>query len=388
MCTVKSDSLMKIFFISHDASRTGAPLLLLDLIQLLNESGEYECSVLLKNGGVLSAEFVKVANTFIWNNPEPNLHKINRLHRLLYNYSSRKAEAKRKTEIIKEVRKSAVIINNTITNGELLQIITTGFQGRVISYIHELKMASSRFATHHGIALTILFSHRFITPSHAVKLYLETEYRVSPNQVFVLNSYVPQKIWSIDDNEANYRKIKFTIGGCGTIDWTKGIDIFVSVARYLLSLDLHKQFAFIWKGGNVNSIEYERCYHDIQKSGLNHIITLIPADGKMASFYNQIDIFLLSSREDSYPLVVLEAASFGKPIICFENAGGAPEFIQKDAGSIIPYLDVLSLAKVLLEYQQNPKLVLQKGKNAKIRMNMLHQNKSLILEQFKQIIKN
>ena len=377
---------MKILFISHDASRSGAPLLLLDLIRLLNESGLYECAVLLKNGGVLTADFEKVANTFIWNIPESKLATRTLLQRISCRFSSKLVESNRKKEILNKVRESSVIINNTITNGELLKIITTGYSGLVLSYIHELKMSSFRFSTNHGINLTILLSHRFITPSHAVKLYLENDYKVSAQHIFVLNSYVPENKWPLE-SELYCTKNKFIIGGCGTIDWGKGIDIYISVARYLLSLNLHKNFSFIWKGGNVNSIEYERCFHDIQKSGLNDIITLLPADANMASFYKHIDIFFLSSREDSYPLVVLEAASFGKPIICFENAGGAPEFIQDDAGSIVPYLDIISLLNVLLEYQQNPKLVFQKGSIAKNRMILLHQNKSLILEQFKQLLK-
>jgi len=163
---------MKIFFISHDASRSGAPLLLLDLIRLLNETGLYECAVLLKNGGVLTADFEKVANTFIWNIPESKLTTRNLLQRISCRFSSRLVESNRKNEILYKVRESSVIINNTITNGELLKIITTGYSGLVLSYIHELKMSSFRFSTNLGINLTILLSHRFITPSYAVKLYL------------------------------------------------------------------------------------------------------------------------------------------------------------------------------------------------------------------------
>ena len=223
---------MKILFISHDASRSGAPLLLLDLIRLLTESGLYECTVLLKNGGVLTAEFEKIATTFIWNSPDSKLSSRTLLQRILYRYSSRLVESKRKTEILTIVRKSAVIINNTITNGELLEILTTGYSGLILSYIHELKMSSFRFSTDHAINLTILLSHRFITPSNAVKLYLENDYKVQAKHIFVLNSYIPENKWLID-TELFCNKNKFIIGGCGTIDWGKGIDIFISVARHL-----------------------------------------------------------------------------------------------------------------------------------------------------------
>ncbi|MDH6063711.1 hypothetical protein, partial [Umezakia ovalisporum] len=38
--------------------------------------------------------------------------------------------------------------------------------------------------------------------------------------------------------------------------------------------------------------------------------------------------------------VCLEAASLGKPILCFDKAGGEPEFVEDDCGFIVPYLDL------------------------------------------------
>src|SRR2546425_8840604 len=56
------------------------------------------------------------------------------------------------------------------------------------------------------------------------------------------------------------------------------------------------------------------------------------------------DVFVLTSREDPYPLVCLEAAALEKPIVCFANAGGASEFVEKDCGFVVPYLDMLAMA--------------------------------------------
>jgi glycosyltransferase involved in cell wall biosynthesis len=56
------------------------------------------------------------------------------------------------------------------------------------------------------------------------------------------------------------------------------------------------------------------------------------------------DVFALTSREDPYPLVCLEAAALGKPIVCFAGAGGAPEFVEQDCGFVVPYFDVTAMA--------------------------------------------
>jgi glycosyltransferase involved in cell wall biosynthesis len=177
-----------------------------------------------------------------------------------------------------------------------------------------------------------------------------------------------------------------TIGCSGTADLRKGFDIFILLAKYIYSQDLQHKFKMIWKGVNPGSELYLQGLIDIEKAGLNDLITLLPVDEKMGGFYNEIDIFLLLSREDPYPLVVLEAASFAKPTVCFENAGGAPEFVQDDAGTVVEYLDIIGLANVLDTYQKNPDLVKQQGNIAKEKVQKKHQNNNLILAQLNQIL--
>src|SRR5262249_34948674 len=56
------------------------------------------------------------------------------------------------------------------------------------------------------------------------------------------------------------------------------------------------------------------------------------------------DIFLLTSREDPFPLVALEAAAFGLPLVCFEGSGGMPAFVDRDAGVAVPFENAASMA--------------------------------------------
>jgi glycosyltransferase involved in cell wall biosynthesis len=278
------------------------------------------------------------------------------------------------------------IINNTITNGELLEILTQNFKGKVISYIHELKMGSSRHATTEGILSTIRISENFIVPSNAVKKYLLNSFKIDSQKIFLVNSLLNLDQKLIKVNQVNKKSKKIIVGGCGTADFGKGIEIFISVANYLVSNFQINDILFIWKGANPNSDILKQCIIDIEKCGLNDFVILAPADNKMSDFYNGIDLFLLSSREDSYPLVVLEAASFGKPIICFDQAGGASEFVQDDAGSVVPYLDIITVANVILEYHANTDLLNQHGEIAKERVQKKHQDKNLVLAQLNQIL--
>jgi glycosyltransferase involved in cell wall biosynthesis len=137
---------------------------------------------------------------------------------------------------------------------------------------------------------------------------------------------------------------------------------------------------------NGDSETLNQIRNDINKANLEDVVRFIPSDNDMDSFYKEIDVFLLVSREDPYPLVVLEAASYNRPIICFDNAGGAPEFVQDDAGTVVEFLDIIGLANAVDTYQKNPDLVKQQGNIAKERVQKKHKDKNLVLAQLNQIL--
>ena len=71
-------------------------------------------------------------------------------------------------------------------------------------------------------------------------------------------------------------------------------------------------------------------------------------------YFSAMDIFALTSREDPFPLVMLEASATGLPLVCFEASGGGPEFAEADAGLLAPYLDVAAFANRVLSLSADP----------------------------------
>ena len=64
------------------------------------------------------------------------------------------------------------------------------------------------------------------------------------------------------------------------------------------------------------------------------------------SYFNACDGFCLTSREDSYPIVMREAAVLGKPIVGF-NSGGISEFVKQGMGEMVQGFYPKSLAKAM-----------------------------------------
>jgi len=108
---------LKILFISHYAARTGAPILLLRLIEQIKIYSNLEILILLKNDGALKEDFEKLGKTFIWNSnlkgdTSPGLLKI--IKKKLGIRSPTNKE-KFKEETLREIKEFLVRVN-TVQN--------------------------------------------------------------------------------------------------------------------------------------------------------------------------------------------------------------------------------------------------------------------------------
>jgi glycosyltransferase involved in cell wall biosynthesis len=138
--------------------------------------------------------------------------------------------------------------------------------------------------------------------------------------------------------ELNISGEDLVVLGVGYADLRKGFDLFIQCSRMVLrkTRDIH----FLWVGDLEFVIDkYLRAEISVlEKTGKFHLVGF---KDSIESFYSASDIFLLSSREDPFPSVVLEGLSAGLPCIAFEDSGGIPQLIQElDAGQVVPLADL------------------------------------------------
>jgi hypothetical protein len=73
----------------------------------------------------------------------------------------------------------------------------------------------------------------------------------------------------------------------------------------------------------------------------------------IAALLSAADAFVLTSREDPFPSVVLEALYAGLPTIAFEDSGGIPELLRvHPLGHIVPFADTVAMAAALVSAQR------------------------------------
>jgi len=115
------------------------------------------------------------------------------------------------------------------------------------------------------------------------------------------------------------------------------------VTRRLPDADVH----FVWAGGDADGPTRGGLLLDARRLGLGDRIRFVGPLEHPAELFAAMDVFALTSREDPFPLVMLEAAAAGVPLVCFAGGGGAPEFTHPDAGRVAAYLDVAGMATAI-----------------------------------------
>lgn len=376
----------KIVFISHDASLSGAPILLLNLIDLVKQSGSYEVCVIVKRSGENDNSFSSIANT-IFIKPANYLQTRSPLRKVIQVVQNR-------IKIIQCIFlcfKAEVIFSNTITNGRLLKILSVT-KKPVITYVHELEKAAEIFNANKDTSLSIKYSKLLLYPSSDVLSFLSGKYAIEKESMKFLPYYFPLKQPSSLSKEQSkylFGKIynimpgKTLIVGMGTASYRKGIDIFIDTAGLVLRTS--NDVSFIWIG------DYEN--EDIKKEMQEKLAAINSPDiiftGKLPyDIYNlfPFDIFFLSSREDPYPLVVLEAAYLSIPSMCFANSGGITDFVNGETGWVVQEASPVSVYEKLLEIFADRESVITKGTAARERVIQKHFDQEMTMNIFNEII--
>jgi glycosyltransferase involved in cell wall biosynthesis len=328
-----------ILFISHDAHRAGAQLLLLNLLKWFKENAKSRFVVLLKNGGELFDQFSSIAPTDVWNLHHPKQSLFGGMNQFLLRIHQKK--------LIKKYQESGVglVYSNTITNGHLLDQLSV-LNCPVITHVHELDYWIAQLGND-NLEKVKKHTDHYIAVSKAVFANLTDKHQVPSDKVSVVYAFINHKNIVVSEEDRSYLTQRLNIptesmivGASGTENWRKGKDLFIPIAVQVLKNFSELPVHFVWVGGEPT---YELS-HDLEKSGLKDNVHFIRTVQNPYAFYNQIDVFMMLSREDPFPLVNLELGFLGKPIVCFANAGGTAEFVEEDAGFVVPYLDLQDMA--------------------------------------------
>ena len=378
-----------ILFISHEASLTGAPILLLNLINCLKN--DFNILIVLKRGGDIENLFLNTATTYILKHKnyssEKNIFK-KVIDRVVYFF--------KQLSIIIPYYKADIIFSNTVCNGRLLKRFNF-FMKPIVTYVHELESMLQYFNQWNDTKYSLELSSKILFPSNAVQENLIKQHQIQKSKTAYLPYYFPHQNFEFDfKDKPQHRKVflqqwsipedSFLVVGMGMVSERKGTNHFIEVAKQVI--EKSTKIYFIWIGDFSDELSTQIIKKDFyNKSDSPNILFT----GKLPySTQNLLpfDLFFLSSVEDPYPLVVLEAAYQYVPSICYENSGGITEFVSKEFGFNIANNNVEETAKTIVEISHNKPHLTDLSLKVRDRVLNLHSNKSHTIHLFNKVIEN
>ena len=344
---------MKTLFILHEASRTGASLMLLHFLEWIKneKSSEVHISLLFMVKGELFGQFSKLADKAY------NLDHPGKKNKILNKFRS-KTENSNVDVLLKNLahKNFDLIFANTVISIPIAyKLKKLNGSSKLIVYVHELENQIN-------LSLPNLPQYSseidaFIGVSKLVKTTLVQNYSIDPEKVKVIYGFT--KLMSA--KKAKQKK-GFTVLGIGTVAWPKRCDLFIQVAYFINKYHPEKGIKFKWVGA-INNTEKILLNSDIQKAGLNGMVEFCDQQSNLEEVISNSQVLLMPSREESLGLVAIEAGMLGRPVVCFKKVSGFSE-IMGIGGVQVPYLDVQAMAESIVDYFDNPNKLLEDGRRA------------------------
>jgi len=166
--------------------------------------------------------------------------------------------------------------------------------------------------------------------------------------------YIPNPISFKSKRKAELESYNFI--AAGRLDHIKGFDLLIQSWVYVEMVNPNYNLKIFGDG-----VEKERLEFLIKKNNLKNVF-LLPATKQIKNKLLDSCGYIMSSREEGMPMILLEAMECGLPIITFNNSGASYLVEDKLNGLICKVGDIKSLARNVLYLAENRNKIKEYGK--------------------------
>lgn len=249
---------------------------------------------------------------------------------------------------------------------EIRPDITISTMGNEFLFLYKIKDGSKKILEiHFAKGYRMMYNRNIFWKFFDYIRSLQESKLVSKYDKFVVLTYEDKVQWgnltnievipNFIDLEENYHSIKnktHILLAVGRLSYQKGFDRLIK-AISLISDKLKDWEVHIYGDGELKK-DLQSMINDYN---LNKYIKIFPATKDIKSVYMTSSGFILSSRFEGLPMVLLEALSYSLPIISFDCPCGPKDIINDGVNGILIKNDnIEELASAILDYIHNPEL--------------------------------
>jgi glycosyltransferase involved in cell wall biosynthesis len=317
----------RIVLVSHDAHPHGAQYLALNLSRVLSTDFGFQVDLVLLGKGLLTSEYEKWATVHDLSGTDPR-GKIARAlaHRLF------------------DSGHEAAIVNTTVSGLFLETLQEAGI--RCVALVHELKGVindnnlqehAEKIAQH---AHAVVFAAEHVEASfQSIAKTPAFKVKIRHQGLYKKNSFRRICIEARDKlrRSLNLHHNAKIVLAVGYADHRKGVDLFVDIGLQILKT--YPETYFVWVGHQdaTTAAEIDR---KIQVGKARNHFLFVGRKNDTDMYFAGSDIYAMTSREDPFPSVVMEAMEVGLPIVGFRGAGGFEALLDQGCGALVAKGDI------------------------------------------------
>jgi len=224
----------------------------------------------------------------------------------------------------------------------------------------------------------------FIVVSDVLKNTLIHQHRIPPEKVkriyngIEINLYDPAISESQRTKTRNYfgvRKEDVLIGALGRLVWQKGFEHLLHAARELLKLNKNIKILLVGDGPLKEKLKSQAS--DLE---IDNCITFTGFRSNITEILSAIDILVIPSLLEGFPMVTLEGMAMAKPIVATRIDGITEQISDGVEGILVPPKDPDSLAKAIMKIIEDKNLTRTLGVNARRKVEKEFSVKKMISE--------
>ena len=352
----------KFFCVSHDAGFYGAQILILHIARHLKEQLGMEVATVLLGDGPLLDEFAQLGTVLDFTSPSWR------------DKASSKVRRKRRAALKKlALAGYRHALCNSAASGHLVPMLKAeGF--KTVALVHELPNLIREFGLQEAALSLGSAADLAIFPADFVR----SRFMSMVPMAMAHTAILPQGLFRPNPNRGQRSESRadllaqlgldataLLVVTAGSSDRRKGLDLFVQVAASVVRkvTTVH----FIWIGCDQNKLALE-CKIWIESEGLSanvHFLGVLKEPELYALRIAAADLYLLTSREDPFPSVVLDAMTVGVPVVGFAGAGGFESLLEEGAGILVPREDIAAMTDAVCSALTNTEQAAAMGARGK-----------------------
>lgn len=361
-----SPSRPRVLFLGHGAERTGPPQHLSHLLGWLREERDVEPAVVVARGGELVGNYRSrgAEVTVAMRRREPLEPLPSALRRARAPGAATAVAARALRARLARTDPGDLVYLNTVSAPTLALLDAVPLRATpLLVHVHELEIGLSALPAH-DVARLLTRADAILAASHAVADNLVARREVGRDGITVAHELVDVSGVRRSTRQADRNGLRraigagpssMVVGSVGLPDWRKAPEHLLAAVWRLRQSCPGLDLRIVWIGGHATSPDGRRLADEARRLDLGDRLHHVDHLADPADYLAALDVFVLPSREDAFPLAVLEAAAAGLPVVSFAS-GGVGEVVDDEVGRIVTYPDVAAMSCCLEELAEDSAL--------------------------------